>query len=440
MSKCFKPSVSKNFTRELVIGMGESSARKSYYPELQERMAELERFRALLEQAHDVLFLVDLTTGTVVDTNAAARCACEPLRLIGSSIMEWLRVPGLFDSPTLEQFLTALNGVTDGLLQCKDGQSMPIDISSSQVRLNEGVFLVILARDITERKKAEEALRQARDDLELRVIERTAALMDANQLLLCEIAERKQVEKQLKQKNQELETAYADLETAQSQIIYQEKMVSIGQLAAAVAHEIRNPMTTVRGYLQLMERRKEYQADKEKLELMIEELDRANAIICEYLSLSRDKLVDLKSHSLNNIVKVLFPLIQASANASNVYVNLDLADIPELFLDENEIRQLLLNLVRNSMEAMPTGGKLDIRTLQENGKVILSISDQGSGLPLHVLNNLGTPFITTKDTGTGLGIPICYQIADRHNAEIKIKTSEYGTKFSICFNQVDGAD
>ncbi|MBP2626290.1 MAG: multi-sensor signal transduction histidine kinase [Firmicutes bacterium] len=440
MNKHFKPAVSRKFTRELVIGMGESSARKSYYPELQERMAELERFRALLEQARDALFLIDLATFTIVDANAIARSTCEPFQLIGSSITEWLRIPGLFDSPTLEQFLDALDGGTDGFLQCPNGQSIPIDISSNQVQLNEGIFLIILARDITERKKAEEELRQARNDLESRVIERTAALLDANQSLLCEISERKQVEKQLKLKNQELKTAYAELETVHSQIIYQEKMASIGQLAAAVAHEIRNPMTTVRGYLQLMERKKEYQGDKEKLELMIEELDRANAIICEYLSLSRDKLANLKSHSLNNIIELLFPLIQASANASNVSVNLDLADIPELFLDENEIRQLLLNLVRNSIEAMPSGGKLAIHTLLEERKVILSISDQGSGIPLHILNNLGTPFITSKDTGTGLGIPICYQIADRHSAEIKIKTSENGTTFFICFNLSDVAD
>ncbi len=232
---------------------------------------------------------------------------------------------------------------------------------------------------------------------------------------------------------QELEVAYAELEAAQSQIIYQEKMASIGQLAATVAHEIRNPLTTVRGYLQLMERRKEYQADKENFELMIEELDRANAIICGYLSLSQDKMANLKLHSLNRVIELLFPLIQASANASNIYVNLDLADIPELFLDENEIRQLLINLVQNSIEVMSSGGKLDIRTCLENDEVILSISDQGSGIPLHILNKLGTPFITTKDTGTGLGIPICYQIADRHSAEIKIKTSEHGTTFSIYF-------
>lgn len=213
-----------------------------------------------------------------------------------------------------------------------------------------------------------------------------------------------------------------------------DRMNMVGSMAATVAHEIRNPMTTVRGYLQVMGRKQEYQKDKEKFKLMIEEIDRANAIIREYLSLSREKLVVLKQCSLNTIIEALFPLIQADATSFKVYVNLDLISIPELLLDENEIRQLLLNLVRNSIEAMPKGGNLDIRTFLEDNKVILSITDQGEGIPSHILDKLGTPFLTTKDTGTGLGLPICYQIAHRHNANIKINTSCEGTTFFVHFS------
>lgn len=212
-----------------------------------------------------------------------------------------------------------------------------------------------------------------------------------------------------------------------------DRMNMVGNMAVSVAHEIRNPMTTIRGYLQLLEKRKEYQDDKGTFSLMIEEIDRANAIIREYLALSREKLANLEPCSLNYIIESLFPLIEADAIASKVYVNLDLTDIPKLLLDKNEIRQLLLNLVRNSIEAMSFGGKLIIRTFQENNNIVLSIDDQGSGIPAHILDKLGTPFITTKDTGTGLGLPICYQIAHRHNASIDIKTSNQGTTVSIHF-------
>ena len=212
-----------------------------------------------------------------------------------------------------------------------------------------------------------------------------------------------------------------------------DKMNMVGSMAATVAHEIRNPMTTVRGYLQLLGRKEKYQTDKEKFKLMIEEIDRANTIIGEYLSLSQRKALNFKVCSLNNIIEKLFPLIQAGATNSKIFARLDLSSIPHLLLDENEIRQLLLNLVRNSIEAMLTGGNLVIRTFSEDNKVVLSISDQGSGIPPHVLGKLGTPFITTKETGTGLGIPICYQIAHRHSGTIKINSSDAGTTFFVYF-------
>jgi signal transduction histidine kinase len=277
------------------------------------------------------------------------------------------------------------------------------------------------------------ALLEAQEELETRVDQRTADLSKANLSLSLEITERKNIEEQLKLKNQELIKAYAELENAQAQVIYQEKMASIGQIAAAVAHEIRNPLTTVRGYLQLMGRKKQYQGYQEQLSIMIEEIDRANAIIREYLFLSREKVANLRGQSLNAIIECLLPLIQAAANEAKVLIKLELGEMKDLLLDENEIRQLLLNLVRNSIDAMPLGGEVIIRTVQKENYGVLSVSDQGSGIPPHVLNKLGTPFITTKDTGTGLGLPMCYQIVDRHKAKIEIETSTEGTTFMISF-------
>ena len=219
-----------------------------------------------------------------------------------------------------------------------------------------------------------------------------------------------------------------------------DRMNMVGSMAVTVAHEIRNPMTTIRGYLQFIGKKEAYQADKETFNLMIEEIDRANDIIREYLALSREKLPDLKRSSLNHFIELLFPLIEADATASKISVTLELNTIPELLLDENEIRQMLLNLVRNSIEAMPAGGNLVIKTYQENNIITLSICDQGSGIPAHVLEKLGTPFITTKNTGTGLGLPICYQIAHRHNAFIDIKSNLQGTIISIYFNLPNTAE
>jgi two-component system sporulation sensor kinase C len=210
----------------------------------------------------------------------------------------------------------------------------------------------------------------------------------------------------------------------------------VGEMAVSVAHEIRNPLTTARGYLQFLQRKPECNQYKDRYDLIIKELDNANMIVSEYLLLAKDKVADLKYCSLNIIITVLLPLLQATAIAYNVYIKLDLKDIPELYLDENEIRQLLLNLVRNGAEAMPKGGELVIRTFQEGNQAALSISDSGPGIPPHILENLGMPFMTTKNNGTGLGLPICYRIANRHNAVIRVKTDSAGTTFYIFFNLI----
>ncbi|SDD46803.1 Adaptive-response sensory-kinase SasA [Sporomusa acidovorans DSM 3132] len=213
-----------------------------------------------------------------------------------------------------------------------------------------------------------------------------------------------------------------------------DRLNTVGEMAASVAHEIRNPMTTVRGYLQLLLNKREFSLYRDRFELMIQELDRTNSIIREYLCMAKEKRSDLKKCSLNRIIKSLLPLIQAEAIASAADVTHDLAEIPELQLDENEIRQLLLNLVRNGLEAMPTGGSLNICTFMEKDKVILAVNDKGHGIPDYILNNLGKPFLTTKDTGTGLGLPMCYRIAQRHQADIQVKTSNQGTTFFIRFS------
>lgn len=213
-----------------------------------------------------------------------------------------------------------------------------------------------------------------------------------------------------------------------------DRLNTVGEMAASVAHEIRNPMTTVRGYLQLLLNKKEFFLYRDRFELMIQELDRTNSIIREYLGMAKEKRSDLKKCCLNCIIQSMLPLIQAEAIASAAAVTDDLSEIPELHLDENEIRQLLLNLVRNGLEAMPTGGSLNIRTFMEKDKVILAVSDKGHGIPDHILSNLGKPFLTTKDTGTGLGLPMCYRIAQRHQADIQVKTSNQGTTFFIRFS------
>jgi len=208
----------------------------------------------------------------------------------------------------------------------------------------------------------------------------------------------------------------------------------IGEMAAGIAHEIRNPLTTVRGYLQSFRRRKEFGQFDSQLNLMITELDRANSIITEYLSLAKNKPLDQSPQNLNEIIKNLLPLLESDALLNEKWIVMELsADIPNLLLDDQEMRQLILNFVKNGLEAMLPGGQLKIGTFTEAQQVVLFIQDQGMGIPMDIKDKLGTPFLTTKENGTGLGLPICYSIANRHNATIDIKTGDSGTTFMVKF-------
>jgi len=210
----------------------------------------------------------------------------------------------------------------------------------------------------------------------------------------------------------------------------------VGEMAAGIGHEIRNPMTTVRGFLQLLGGKEDCQQYRGYYDLMIEELDRANSIITEYLAMAKDRPVNLKMQNLTNLVKAMIPLLNADALNSEKSIEVDLQTVPDLLLDEKEIRQLLLNLARNGLQAMQPKGRLTIRTfLNSDAETVLAVSDQGCGIAPEVLDKIGTPFFTTKDQGTGLGLAVCYSVAARHKAALKIETGSEGTTFSVVFEQ-----
>jgi len=207
----------------------------------------------------------------------------------------------------------------------------------------------------------------------------------------------------------------------------------IGKMAASIGHEIRNPMTAVRGFIQLLNEQNYYAKDKVYFDLMIEELDRANGIISEYLGMAKDKPIDRQPQYLDQIVNDIYPLIEADANYKGMNIKLDLGKPPMTLIDKNEIRQLVLNIVRNGMDAMSEGGTLTIGTTIEAGEIVLFIKDEGQGLPPELLDKLGTPFLTTKANGTGLGLAVCYSIVSRHNARIDYETGHKGTTFKVYF-------
>lgn len=218
----------------------------------------------------------------------------------------------------------------------------------------------------------------------------------------------------------------------EAEMVRLDRMNLIGEMAAGIAHEIRNPMTTVRGFLQLF-KTNDPATIPTYVDLMIGELDRANLIITEYLSLAKNKSSDLRTQPLNRIVEALSPLIQAEAMLSGKIVKTELQDIPDLPLDEKEIRQLILNLALNGLESMSAGGMLKLSTYLSGGDAILEVKDEGTGISPELLEKIGTPFFSTKEQGIGLGLAVCYSVAARHHALIEIRTDESGTRFLVRF-------
>lgn len=210
----------------------------------------------------------------------------------------------------------------------------------------------------------------------------------------------------------------------------------VSRLSAGIGHEIRNPLATVKGFLQLLGE-KEYQPKYvEYYNLMLGEVDRADTIITDFLNLAQNSPQRLEQQNLNCIITSLQPLLISDAALQNKYLTLELGTVTELLLDGREIRQLLLNLVRNGLEAMSPGQRLTIRTYQESSEIVLSIQDQGKGIDPSLLGRLGTPFLITKEAGTGLGLSVCYSIATRHNAVIEVDTGPTGTTVNIRFKQI----
>lgn len=233
-----------------------------------------------------------------------------------------------------------------------------------------------------------------------------------------------------------LEEEYQKREQVNYEMARLERFNLIGEMAAGIGHEVRNPMTTVRGYLQYFQSKAQFADHKEQFGIMIEELDRANAIITEFLALAKDKPIHIQQGNINAVVRSLLMLLQVDAFSMGHTIQADINEVADCDFDEKEIRQLILNMVHNSFEAMEQRGKVYIRTYQENDRIVLAIRDTGPGISADVMNKLGTPFVTTKEKGTGLGLPICYRIAARHGAEIRVDTGSHGTTFTVQFPAV----
>jgi signal transduction histidine kinase len=296
----------------------------------------------------------------------------------------------------------------------------------------------MLEYQIEERRRTEEALRQARDELEERVRERTANLAASNEALRAEIAERQRLE---------------------AQLLQAQKMESIGRLAGGVAHDFNNLLTAIKGYTELaLDALVDQDQVRQDLGEIRKATDRAAALTSQLLAFARKQMIDPQVIDLGELIQNIEGLLRRLIG-EDIELDIRVGRGSEwIKADPGQIEQVLVNLVVNARDAMPGGGTLTIATAsttletsgipipadtaEDSKLVLLSVGDTGTGIPLEARDHLFEPFFTTKEPGkgTGLGLATCYGIVSQHNGHISYTTEiDRGTTFNIYLPHVEVA-
>jgi len=274
-----------------------------------------------------------------------------------------------------------------------------------------------------------------------------------------EAERRKHTESMLKKSHQELTVAHKELQeslnklkTAKNQILRSEKLAGVGRLAAGICHEILNPLNIISGYSQTLQmERRDDQALQEDLGSISEEIHRIEKIVSGLLKFSRKRDVDLKHAGINDELESVLSIVEGEMGIEGIEVVREFApDLPKPLLDTDRMRQVFLNIINNAKYAMPSGGKLTVRTQTvepvnsshltvstpgEREKTLkISFIDTGSGIKKEHLEQIFDPFFTTKpeDKGTGLGLSVCYSIIEKHGGILEAESNgTNGTTFII---------
>jgi PAS domain S-box-containing protein len=335
---------------------------------LEENRAVKEHLESVINGTSDAIHTIDMD-GRITSTNRAFE------ELYGWSAKEVLgNKPYLVPATALKQEEERLDALKSGaalppietVRLKRDGTIVEVSVSTSVIRDEDGYphSFIHVSRDMTERNRMEELLRRS------------------------------------------------------------EKLTTVGQLAAGVAHEIRNPLTTLKGFLQL-------QQEKQILvplhiELMLSELERINLIVSEFLILAKPQAVHFQEKDVRDILGDVVSLLDSQAHLFGIQFSTTFSEYPStVHCEVNQLKQVFINIVKNAIEAMPDGGVISMELRNTLDSVFILISDQGEGIPKDMLPKLGEPFFTNKESGTGLGLMISQRIIQAHKGHLEIQ-SEVG--------------
>ncbi|MEH7321150.1 PAS domain S-box protein, partial [Priestia megaterium] len=361
----------------IVIGRDITDKKK-----IEQRLKDNEQlYRSLVENNTDAIINLDLNFN-ILSVNEATE------KITGYCKEELVKKPfrDLVDkedqTKVTENFIGASKGKTSRIEMSgihKKGHSILLDVKSEPIRINEklvGIFAVV--RDITAVKEKEELIRKS------------------------------------------------------------EKLSVVGELACAVAHEVRNPLTSLKGFIQLLQYKNINNEDQDKhyYDIMLTEIERINLIVSEFMMLSRPQAITYQNKNVVSLLVDVITLLETIAIMKNIEVTREFeSNISLVKCEGNQIKQVFINIFKNAIEAVPNNGKIHIKVEKwKNNRICISFSDNGNGIPNDLIGRLGEPFYTTKEKGTGLGLMVCYKIIEEHGGRINIKSEmNQGTTVDIIF-------
>ena len=296
---------------------------------------------------------------------------------------------------------------------------------ANQARATEVGIVSLLAAPLVTKGKAIGAIRlYTGERREFSVADRKMLLALAGQAAVA--IENTRLYKQIELKNRELSNSYDTLRRTQHELVKNERLAALGEMAATVAHEIRNPLTSIRGFAQRIARRPDAQADERMVHytgIIIEEVDRLNEFIKDVLDFARHVKPAFEKVNLNKILGDIVDLIGEDLQGSEIMLvpALDM-ELRETVVDSSLIKQMLLNVVQNARQALGNKGVITLRTQNAGAYVRIRVADNGAGIPREELKKIWSPFYTTKTQGTGLGLALVQRIVDDHRGRITIRS------------------
>ncbi|WLR43275.1 ATP-binding protein [Bacillus carboniphilus] len=236
------------------------------------------------------------------------------------------------------------------------------------------------------------------------------------------------------------ERVYAEeelIEMNEHLAIQSQKLAIAGQLAAGIAHEVRNPLTSINGFLQLIYR--EGREDRQYFQIIFDEIKRIEVVLSELLMLAKPQAIYFQEVNVVEVVQQVVTFTQSNATLHNINIEfINKGNDIYILCDENQLKQVFINLIKNSIEAMNNGGNILVTSYRKNGQAVITIEDEGMGMTDEQIEKLGEPFFTTKEKGTGLGMTVCLRIIKDHQGQLHVKSVPgKGTKISISIPVTD---